>query len=206
MGNYINANIVILSRTKMSGENICVGAFDLENEVMIRLLDDKARALTTGHPFQIGESYHIRYAQRYQRIPPHIEDVAVYEYQKISDDPAVLDAVVEEKCISNLDLTQVFSGKLLWDNQKGYALESDPPSHSVQIVSINSNLIRSGEYYECGGVLNKRQIKYVGELPITSLPPIIEAGTPIRLSLARPWDKNGDGIKRCYLQLSGAYI
>ncbi|GAB7259294.1 hypothetical protein [Dickeya ananatis] len=82
----ISANVVILSKTKMSGDHICVGAYDIDNETMIRLLDSRAGTLDCDAPYEIGELYHITYARRYVINSPHVEDVAVYQYQIQSPD------------------------------------------------------------------------------------------------------------------------
>lgn len=208
----ISANIVILSKTKMSGDNICVGAYDIDNDTMIRLLDFKARTLDETAPYEIGEFYHIKYAQRYQRTPPHVEDVAVYEHEQRIPQGYIDNCgenwfyvIIHELCEMDSSLSSIFSGKLLWENNKGYTLENDPPDHSVCIVSFPFNLKKNGEYYPYMDGSGK-MIKYVGKKEIRELPSIIPKNTPIRLSLARPWDKNGDGNKRCYMQLSGAYL
>ncbi|GAB7259295.1 hypothetical protein DZJ_11820 [Dickeya ananatis] len=73
------------------------------------------------------------------------------------------------------------------------------------IVSFPFQLRKDGENYRfIDG--SQRLIKYVGKKPISHMPNIIHSNTAIRLSLARPWDKNGDGNKRCYIQLSGVYL
>ena len=98
---------------------------------------------------------------------------------------------------------------MIWKENSGYALESDPPSFSVQIVSLNNDLVKltngSDIYYQEKGPIDPKKVKYVGEQPVINLPETIKSGTPIRLSLARPWDINKDGKKRCYLQLSAVY-
>ena len=64
--------VIILARTKMSGQNICVGGGDLNNKKMLRLLDEKARNLTSDAPYRIGEIYEIECQPRYKLSPPHI--------------------------------------------------------------------------------------------------------------------------------------
>lgn len=200
-------DVIILSRTKMSGDKICVGGLDLKGKGMLRLLSNTAGALTSNFPYKIGETYTINFAPRHIRTAPHIEDVAVYEYKlaKVFN-KTDLDTAVYQNAHNFDDLRGLFSGKLLWNNCKGYALESNPPEFSVQIATLNRILVKNGAEYQEFGTFAPRKVKYVGELDISKMPARINSGTPIRFSLARPWDKDGNGIKLCYLQLSGVYI
>lgn len=200
-------DVIILSRTKMSGNKICVGGLDLNSGAMLRLLDETASALTSDFPYKIGETYTIEFAPRYYLTPPHLEDVAVYKYTLAKAyNKTDLDTVVYKNAGTFVDLRGLFSGKLLWNNNKGYALESDPPGFSVQIAKLNRILIKNGYDYQEFGTFNPRRVKYVGEMDISKMPSLINSDTPIRFSLARPWDKDGDGVKVCYLQLSGIYV
>ncbi|MBU0252541.1 dual OB domain-containing protein [Enterobacter hormaechei] len=200
-------DVIILSRTKMSGEKICVGGLDLNSGEMLRLLDNTASALTSKFPYKIGETYTIEFAPRRYRTSPHIEDVAVYDYKLAKAyNKTDLDTIVYQKAESCGDLRDLFSGKLLWNNNKGYALEANPPAFSVQIATLNKILVKNGTDYQEFGYSNPRRVKYVGELDMSKMPTIINTGTPVRFSLARPWDKDGNGVKVCYLQLSGVYI
>lgn len=200
-------NVIILSRTKMSGDKICVGGLNLNNGEMIRLLNNTAGALTSAFPYKIGETYTIDFAPRRNRTSPHVEDVVVYDYKLAKAfDKTDLDTAVYKNAHNFNDLSGLFAGKLIWSNSKGYALESAPPAFSVQIAKLNRNLVKIGSDYQEAGLFAPRRVKYVGELDISKMPPYINSGTPIRFSLARPWDKDGDGIKLCYLQLSGVYL
>lgn len=202
----MNTDVIILSRTKMSGNKICVGGLDLNSGKMLRLLDDRASALTSDYPYSIGETYSIEYAHRYQVTAPHVEDVAVYSYElKKAFNKVDLDTAVHQNSGNYENLSELFSGKLHWNNCKGFALESDPPRFSVQIAKLNKILVRNGCDYQEFGSYQGRKVKYVGEIDISKLPPVIRTGTPIRFSLARPWDKDKNGIKVCYLRLSGIY-
>lgn len=203
----MDSDVIILSRTKMANNNICVGGFDIKNRKMIRLLDNRACALTSDFPYKVGEIYTVRYENRYQLVKPHVEDVAVYAYKLNSSfNKKNLDTFVHSNCYDVKNLSELFSQTLHWNNYKGYALASNPPNFSVQIAKLKINLVKSGADFQEASFFPLRKVKYVGESSINSLPQIIPAGTPIRFSLARPWDKNGDGIKLCYLQLSGIYL
>jgi hypothetical protein len=203
----MNTDVLILSRTKMSGNNICVGGVDLKSGHMLRLLDNRASALTDCFPYSIGETYSIEYQPRYQLIEPHVEDVAVYSYiLKAGYNKTTLDMFAHQNSVNANNLSELFTQKLLWNNFKGYALASDPPQFSVQIAKLNINLVKNGPDFQEAGFFSLRKVKYVGEVDMSKLPSTIKSGTPIRFSLARPWDKDNTGVKLCYLQLSGVYL
>lgn len=203
----MNTDVIILSRTKMSGNKICVGGLDLNSGKMLRLLDNTAGALTSDFPYKIGETYTINFAPRHQRTSPHLEDIAVYDFTLAKEyNKTDLDTAVYQNAGTYDDLRYLFSEKLLWNNFRGYALESNPPDFSVQIAKLNRILVKNGADYQEFGPFTPRRVKYVGEMDISKMPSRIASGTPIRFSLARPWDKDGNGVKVCYLQLSGVYI
>ncbi|MDL0434053.1 hypothetical protein QPM17_23210 [Marinobacter sp. TBZ242] len=195
--------VVIMTRTAMSG-GICVGAYDVVNEKMIRLLDNRAGRLTADAPYQIGEVYSMVYAERYNLIPPHAEDVAVYEAEYRGECPDdYFDGLVNDVTVFSVRLSELFDGKLHWESS-GFILEDDLPGYSVQIATLQHPLMRDDDYFRSLGLGGRKRIKYVGEKPIRYLPMIIQPGVKIRFSLARFWDK-GDGVKRAYLQISGIY-
>lgn len=195
--------VVIMTRTVMSG-GVCVGAYDVVNEKMIRLLDHRASRLAADAPYQIGEIYSMVYAERYNLIPPHAEDVAVYEaeYRKECTDD-YFDDLVNGMTVFSIRLSDLFDGKLHWESS-GFILEDDLPGYSVQIATLQYPLIRDDDYFRRLGLGSGKKIKYVGEEPIRRLPMMIQPGVKVRFSLARFWDK-GDGVRRAYLQISGIY-
>jgi hypothetical protein len=201
----VNTNIVVLSRTLMSG-GVCVGALDVVNDKMLRLLDDKAHKLLPDAPYQVGQCYAIKYAQHYNIRAPHTEDAAVYEFNYLDDlEENDFDELISSLCNDNLSLEELFDGKLLWDGS-AHMEPGDTTDYSVQIATLDCDLTKSGDYFESfsWGAPTKR-IKYVGARPLADLPNKLTAGTRIRFSLARFWDKDKDGNLRAYLQLSGIY-
>lgn len=196
--------VVILTRTLMAG-GVCVGAYDVTNRKMIRLLGPTANRLMAEAPYEVGEFYSMVYAVRYQLSAPHTEDVAVYEAECLGEYEAddfeeLIDSLTDE--LKNP--SELFDGKPKWE-PSGFISPDDASSFSVQIASLECDLVKSGEHFEQKkwGVTIKK-MKYVGQKPISQLPSIIRAGSRIRFSLARFWDK-GDGVTRAYIQISGVY-
>ena len=196
--------VVILTRTLMAG-GVCVGAYDVANSKMIRLLGPTANRLTAEAPYEVGEVYSMAYAVRYKLSAPHTEDVAVYEAKCLGEyDTDDFDGLIDSLTDELVNPGELFDGKPKWE-PSGFILPDDSPSFSVQIASLECDLVKNGEHFEQKkwGVTIKR-MKYVGEKPISQLPSIIRSGRRVRFSLARFWDK-GDGVERAYLQISGVY-
>lgn len=218
----IVSKVIILSRTKMSGNNICVGGYCLTKKKYVRLLSDRVQALHAAEPYQVGEVYEIAYSPRYtyQIDPPHVEDIAVYgkKYLQTIGQNDLLNKVAIPLSIGPLHIQNLFESTLKWKNEKGYLLKSAIPSSSVVIAKLSHSLEKkqiedSFSYIDKSGFLPKRYaVKYVGEKSF-SQDIVLPAGTPIRFSLARWWNGNGNFLdnqgnpeERSYLQLSGFYL
>lgn len=201
------SRIAILSKTKMSANYICVGGFDIDNNRMLRLLGPRTERLTEDYPYEIGQLYEMTYAPKHNIEPPHSEDVAVYDYHLIDDNYEDFNELTDHLSsdLKNIRLDDLFDGKLRWENHKGYLTEEDNVDHSVEIATLNYPLRKLGDEYICGDIFNRKKVKYVGYKDISELPIVINAGTKIRFSLPRMWDRNNDGDRRSYLQLSGIY-
>lgn len=202
--NVNTSEVVILTKTQMAG-GVCVGAYDSDNERMIRLLDNRAGRLGTDAPYEVGQTYSMTYAVRYQLIAPHVEDVAVYEATNTGSlNSAELRDLALSLSSGTLKISELFQGKLS-KNGSWFASQEDCPDFSVQIVKTRIPMFKDGpQHFKEVGLGASGRVKYVGSAPFARLPLIIATGTPVRYSLARFWDK-GDGVMRAYLQLSAAY-
>lgn len=204
----INSTAVILAKTKMSPPHVCVGAYDIYNQRMLRLLGPTAETLSETCGYEVGQTYAITYEARYMLHPPHMEDVAVYSAQLVPSIPGYeLATLTSNLSNQNMSIEQLFDGNLNWENLRGYIAEANNINFSVTISSLSHDLrkVDSSYVHEKWG-LQLHAVKYVGAIDIAEMPDIIPAGTKIRFSLARMWDRNNDGDRRSYLQLSGIYI
>ncbi|WP_421142926.1 dual OB domain-containing protein [Aeromonas dhakensis] len=202
----VSSIVAIVSRTRMSNQYICVGGYDIRNQRYIRLLDDRASRLTNDYPYQVGEFYKLTYAAKYIVDEPHTEDVAVYEYSQYDEQDIDFSEIIDEIAEDNESLSDLFEQELKWENNHGFIDRDSDLNYSVTISTLDNNLVKTG----IGQIYYKErdtdfEVKYVGQTPHYQMPNVITAGTPIRFSLARWWDKDGDENHRCYLQLSGIY-
>lgn len=205
--NDVTANIIVVSRTKMGAGNVCIGAFDVDNNRNIRLLTSGGSNQPSSFPLNIGSTVKATYAEKSGIKPPHTEDVLLKNYAEIASAPVL-------KAFQGLcnpitgPITNTFSGCL--SKQGGNALSigsENVPDHSVCFWRSDAPLTLDTSFdsikYNYGYGFNRVSIKFVGfQDPIRTIP----SGSIIRLSLARWWCHPGNNEERCYLQLSGWHL
>ena len=215
------ARVIIVSRTRMAGDCVCVGGVDIDNRCSLRLLDIRGHHETADNcPYQIWDIWEIDYYLTHKRPCPHTEDANVTRREKIrtanpSNLPVERLANFLEK--SNIPLYRgslftVFDGKLRrTGNDKLYISREDVPHFSTCFWINDKRLLgytNSHErwQYRYPDISNQYgyTITHVGS---AEPPATIEPGSLIRLSLAHWWKpEDSDEEERCYLQLSGCLI
>lgn len=210
------SKVLILSKTKMQENRVCVGAVDLDNRCSVRLLDYDGHHETIDEcPYEILAIWDIVYRKTNRRPAPHLEDVNVLNRNRISvqgnsrqlleldnynirvyDSPLL--NVFEEK------LNSTERGSLYISNEKGV------PEYSTCFWRCDKDLRKNRFSTEQKVKYDYRDhegkwyhITYVG---LENAPDVIKAGTLVRLSLAHWWHpEDTDAEDRCYLQLSGFF-
>lgn len=202
---------LIVSRTRMHGNHVCIGGFDLVAQRSVRLLNAQGYNQSNDSPYQIGDLWNISYQIRPRCDAPHLEDVLVSRATKESS-IADLPGFIRANCpIVVGPLASTFGGLLQFTAAgAGYlSREGGIPDYSVcfwQCASaLNRNDFKDKVRYDCRQNFQIRHISYVGfQEPLDVIP----AGTLLRLSLARWWKPNDappEDTEKCFLQLSGYY-
>ncbi|MDD2191181.1 MAG: hypothetical protein PHO12_01365 [Bacteroidales bacterium] len=209
------SEVLILSKTNMRDQKVCVGGVDLDTKESVRLLNDVGDHETIDRcPYQIMDIWDLEYFPNKQRPLPHSEDVNVSQRAKLKvldSDVNLIDLLRDIKIsIYSKSLKDVFEGKLA-QTIKGsfYISKKDIPNQSTCFWICDRDVIRRDyldtiKYYYDDGIFEWGcPIKYVGldRNPIE----VIKKGTLIRLSLANWWSKDSSEEPKCYLQLSGYY-
>lgn len=215
------AQVIIVSRTRMSGDCVCVGGVDVDNRRSVRLLNARGHHETAADcPYQIWDIWNIDYYPNQRRPNPHTEDVNVVRRQKVEtvDVPNLsvnrFASFLESSGIPLFrgSLFAVFGGKLkLTDADKMYISKEDVPTYSTCFWINDKRLLgytndRGRWQYRYNDMSNRYgyAISYVGS---AEPPADIESGSLIRLSLAHWWKpEDSNDEERCYLQLSGCLI
>ena len=72
------SKVLILSKTKMQEDRVCVGGVDLDNRCSVRLLDCNGHHETIDEcPYDLLSVWDIEYTRIHRRPAPHLEDVKV---------------------------------------------------------------------------------------------------------------------------------
>ena len=203
---------LIVSRTRMHGNHVCIGGFDLAAQRSIRLLNMQGYNQTQDSTYQIGEIWDLTYQTRFQCEAPHLEDVLVLRAVRQGSVPD-LPGFIRANCpIIAGPLADTFGGRLQFTAAgSGYlARDGVLPDHSVCFwqapTRLNRNDFNDKIRYDCRQHFQVRHISYVGfQDPLALIP----AGSLLRLSLARWWKPNDapvEDTEKCFLQLSGYYI
>lgn len=200
--------ILIVAKTHLS-KAVCVGALAV-NGRFLRLLDEHSGNPAVNTDYEVRQIWEIKCRKAYKLIPPHTEDVNVLHKEylgTLDSNRSMLDVL--KKCKTKIwegSPEILFDGCLQWSEKgSGYLNATcELPRNSVGFWLSDKPLTKYRVYekvrylYPCES--GKRSLPYVGfASPVDSIP----AGTLLRVSLARWWDKEGETEKRCSLQLSG---
>jgi len=75
------SRVLIVSKTRMRGDHVCVGGHDLDESMSsIRLLQPDGTNMPAGTRFEIGQVWDLDYEPATDIRPPHVEDVFVNSY------------------------------------------------------------------------------------------------------------------------------
>lgn len=202
--------VIITSKTQMK-DAVCVGGLTTNGE-FIRLLDKDGKNQRLDTEFEIRQVWDIEFTKRTQTIPPHIEDVLIISKhnKKVLEDNITMLLVLKRFNIKiwRGNPENLFDGKLKWtENGSAYINHEDEiPKNSVGFWISDRDLTKKIFYnkvrYDYPDSIYWRNLPYVG---LAESIDVIPAGTLLRVSLARWWNRNGETEDRCSLQLSGSY-
>lgn len=209
--------VLIVSKTRMANNKVCIGGIDINKKTSVRLLNQNGYHESTDEcPYDIWDVWDLDYIPSHQRPAPHIEDVNVFMRVKKGVLKKDLQKPVTFAQLLRSTKTPVFQGSVLnsFDGKLKmtqydtlFINEQDVPNYST-CFWIPDKIVYRSEFhgkqrynYDNGTRSWGYNISYVGLLnPIDVIP----VGSLIRLSLAHWWSPDdSDDEERCYLQLSG---
>lgn len=210
------SRVLILSKTRMQENRVCVGGVDLDNRCSVRLLKSDGHHETVDEcPYEILSIWDIEYERINRRPAPHLEDVGVMSRSKTTK-------VVKPKELLKLpnynlklyrtSLLQVYDGKLNATDSGSLFISNEKgvPEYSTCFWICDRDLRKNRFSTE-----QKVKYDYLGEngrwyhithVGLEDAPNVIPRGSLIRLSLAHWWHPDNTDVEdRCFLQLSGVY-
>jgi hypothetical protein len=200
------SRVVIVARTRMQHDRLCIGGHDLDNGFRgVRLLDKFGDHWPADAPFTVGSLGRIRYRPKGSARPPHVEDVFVLGQERLG-------TVADLKAL-------VLARARPWEGgpEALYGGTLRATSHGNCHIPVKGTLPRCSTGYWLPDHDLERQVLHgrarflwTGEGPITRVawvgtqepPEHIAAGALVRASLSRAFKAEGvpEGY---YLQLSG---
>ncbi|MBS1988015.1 hypothetical protein JST56_03405 [Candidatus Dependentiae bacterium] len=202
--------VIILSKTQMNNNQVCVGGLTLKGRY-VRLLDEDGHNQPENTDLEPKQAWEIEFTERPHNVPPHVEDIIVKNRARkgsLKDDITIKDFIEKRKIpIWRGHPDNLFDNLIQWTASGSGYIDEDGgvPEHSVGFW-ISDRDLRKKEYkgvrYQYPSSSGWRSIKYKGlDEPVEVIP----AGTLIRVSLAR-WKSFEEGeTPKCWLQLSGWY-
>jgi hypothetical protein len=197
--------IVIVAKTKMREERICVGAHDLDSFRSLRLFRHDNTYLQESARLDIGDIFEVEYRDRPGATPPHVEDVIVAEGGRRRGRQTGLGRLIAEHELVWTSVDELFDGCLAF-TESGTAyvpVGARLPLRSTGYWRIDSAMTYYVSYgrprYRWSGEGPLQSVAYVG---VADPADLIPAGALVRLSLSHarqpPNQPNG-----YWLQLSG---
>lgn len=197
--------VLIVSKTQMKSA-VCVGGLLLDYDANIRLLNPGNRNQPIDTDFEIGQIWDLRFIKRNPLHLPHTEDRIVLEKNHLRKLDNIYSFLIERNInIHEGSAKELFESKLEWTQYgSGFIREENKlPDYSVGFWKSDRDL----ELYQS---FNKPRYRYNSNinLPFVGLQEpvnILPKGTLLRYSLTRAFDKDKNGKKSSWLQLSGWY-
>ena len=204
--------VLIVAKTRMSGNHCCIGGLDLSTNEGVRLLNIGGNNHRLPCRYEVGQVWDVDFHfRRHDQVqPPHIEDVIVREHDHLGNVRDITKFLHEriDPWVGEID--ELFNGHIQFTRRgSGFINESGGipnqstgfwiPEERLELHEVDQKL-----YYYVESPHVNRRLSYVGfDEPINEIPP----DSLLRVSLARWWkpDDAEDMELRCYLQLSGWY-
>lgn len=202
--------VLIVAKTRMGG-GACIGAITEKGE-SVRLIPFNVDPHDDANQeYEVGDVWEISAEPVTNLIPPHIENVVVYEKHRLGTANNSIDSIERFMPPENGHPFELYEG-LLQSTENGalyIAKQNGIPSYSTTFWRPDQSLHRDTE----GKRVRYRYPTENGGCTFTFVgfqepPEVIPAGTLLRVSLAHWWQPadTPDVEERCYAQLSGWFF
>ena len=205
--------VVIVGKTRM-GAGVCIGGLVEATGKAVRVIPERAPCHAARTPFNIADIWDLDLRPRRPVVPPHVED---HEFRRKYKTGTVAD--LKRWILSKVKpwdggAAALFGGTLQFRaTGAAFVPQAGPlPSGSTGFWRLPADMtcrVCDGTtgprlYYELETAPRLR-VKYVGVLASTELPPVLPAGTLVRLSLAHLWlsAPDADNRDKFFVQMSG---
>lgn len=207
----MKARLLILTRNKGGYQRISCGALDIENGKSYNLLEMNGDRPAFSRPYHVGEVMEVDFEPAAGLRAPHTEDILVRSTERISGQlPDIAQTAEKYGPVPAGDQKALFDGRLnVTGSGSAFINTQNLVQYSASFWRASRPLIKARFQNKTRYILvsttSKISIPYMG-LEV-DLPPVISAGTLLRVTLG-PWWRPDDSPQveeRCYLQLSAFY-
>lgn len=200
------SRVVIVARTRMHNDHVCIGGHDLDERFRgVRLLDKFGDFWTSDAPFMVGEVWNLRYRQKNGAEPPHVEDAYVNEYHRLGQVQDLRVLVLKHVTPWSGGIDKMFEGTTRTTPAGSVFIPSQGrlPRCSTGYWAPANDLARQDRgqrvRFVTAGEGDTVHMPWVG---VQAPPERIEAGSLLRVSLTRPFT-SGTAPEGHYVQISG---
>ncbi|MDR3286233.1 MAG: hypothetical protein LBT27_02160 [Prevotellaceae bacterium] len=135
------SKILIVSKTKISDNYVCVGGIDLDKSLSVRLLNEAGRhELKRDCPYNIRDIWNIEYCKNQTRPLPHSEDVCVTfrsKMRELKPDSEMIDILKFQKYpVNHGNIRNVFEGKLKDDDVVSFYISKEKFHHAALVFGF----------------------------------------------------------------------
>ncbi|MBI5208832.1 MAG: hypothetical protein HY927_02525 [Elusimicrobia bacterium] len=208
--------IVVVGRTKMGDQMVCIGALSIDGRQSLRLLSKDGSNWPSDARFRVGGIWEVELGKPTSVVPPHVEDILVLAHSYIGEHKNLKKTILASPSLWPGQLGDVFDRSLVVSaSGRGYVLQGGRiPSRSTGFwvtdrdLSLDATQRKPVYLIPATGrtCSHPTSIAYAGD---TAPVNVIRAGTLVRFSLARWWtpeDADETCSPMCFLQLSGWFL
>lgn len=201
-------DIVIVAKTRMGEQTVCVGAHRLSDFRSLRLHLESGNNFPSSTLLEVGQTWSARLSFDRLRKAPHVEDVTVSQLEQGERIPDLARLLRSSAHVWIGPPDALFGGHLEASERGSGFVPSGPrqPLMSTGYWLPPSPLERDD--YD-----GKARFRYIGTsrifrtkwVGVADPPQLVPAGTLVRVSLSRPFKGGRVPERGCWLQLSGVY-
>lgn len=202
------SKVLIVARTHMK-DRVCIGGLVLSTNKSIRLLTSDGSKQPSTAVYNVGQWWDLDFQSVAVPTPPHVEDVLVHNAKYIGNQVRLSTFLMERVKLWRGGIDQMFDGCLASARQSCFISEHiTPPNMSTGfwLPDVPLEQAKNPHYYmlHTNSMVKdeynvRDQVLYIPYVGCSQALDIIPAGTLVRVSLARWFNR------KCYLQLSGFY-
>lgn len=202
------SRVLVVSRTRMRQERVCVGGHALDDGFRsLRLLRKDGSNMFEKDPLAIGAVWDLDYEPRAGVSRPHVEDVLVRAGKRVDTVDGLRELLLENTRPWKGPPSVLFEGHVAGTpSGTAYVPPEEPlpgcsTGYWIPDAHVHKSVFEQKVRYQYAGGGDVSRMSWVG---MEDAPDVISPGTLVRVSLARLWSPPS-APSGYYVQVSGVY-